>query len=73
MSHAQVHHRLIAVPVSPLHAQLVDPTLPSTEPEAMTGCQVSENWKTGPVTAHATIMRHATAKVDARPHCREVH
>jgi hypothetical protein len=39
----------------------------------MTSCQVSEKWKTGPVTAHATIMRHARAKVDARPHCREVH
>jgi hypothetical protein len=39
----------------------------------MTSCHVSENWKTGPVIAHATIMRHARAKVDARPHCRDVH
>jgi hypothetical protein len=26
---------LIAIPASPLHAQLVDPTLPSAEPEAL--------------------------------------
>ena len=26
---------LIAMPASPLHAQLVDPTLPSAEPEAL--------------------------------------
>jgi hypothetical protein len=42
-------------------------------PVLMTSCQVSENWKAGPVTAQTTIKRQATAKVDARPHCRDVH
>ena len=42
-------------------------------PVLMTNCHVSENWKTGPVIAQATIDPNAMAKVDARPHCWDVH
>ena len=42
-------------------------------PVLMTSCHVSENPKIGPVTAQITIEAQATANVEARPHCAEVH
>ena len=36
-------------------------------------CQVSENCKTARSPPKQTMRAHATAKVEARPHCRDVH
>ena len=41
-------------------------------PVLITSCQVSENWKNGPVIAHTTTVPSASAKTQARPTSREV-
>src|SRR3954452_7461857 len=41
-------------------------------PVLMTNCQVSENWKSGPLMPHATTTPAANRKVEARPAASEV-
>jgi hypothetical protein len=41
-------------------------------PVLMTNCQVSENWKSGPLMPHTTTTPAANRKVEARPAASEV-
>jgi hypothetical protein len=42
-------------------------------PVLMISCQVSEYANAGPVAAQTTMAAQATTKLDARPHCRDIH
>ena len=41
-------------------------------PVLITSCQMSEYWKTGPVTAQIRMATQARSKVSGRRHCRDV-